>query len=218
MYLQGIGQPPLSAADRRRIPLEEGRFTWETGMPPPAAPGAAPQPSPRPAPTADGMTPKARASLAAKRAEEMPQARLNVESQGQDFDRLTKLAQEIKKSPGLSRATGMMGAIPSLPGGQAAGAEALINSMKAQISAMKLQAMRNASKTGGAVGQVTEKEWPRLENMIVALDPVKMDKETFQSKLDELVGEISKAKKSVGDAFTAEYGAQQTKKVRVVDW
>ena len=150
---------------------------------------------------------------AAKRAAEAPQARLAVESQGQDFDRLSTLAQEVKDHPGLGRATGMYGVIPSIPGGEAANADALIASMKAQVSGMKLQAMRNASKTGGAVGQVTEKEWPRLENMITALDNTKMDKATFQTKLTELIGEINKAKKTVLDAFTNEYG-QQPKRVK----
>ena len=109
-----------------------------------------------------------------------------------------------------------MGQIYSIPGGDAAQAQALVDSLKAQVSGIKLQAMRNASKTGGAVGNVTEKEWPRLENMITALDPVKMGKETFQKKLDELVGEMAKMKKSLNDAFANEYG-QQKKRVNFAD-
>lgn len=204
-------------------PLALGRYTFETGQQPPslgapqAIPAATPQqprtvPAPVPQPAAaapqpnDGLTPQAKAKLAAERAEKMPQARRSVELQFQDLDRIEAIANEIKKHPGLGRATGWAGALPSLPGGGAAQSEALIDSLRAQISGMKLQAMRNASPTGGAVGNVTEKEWPRLENMIVALDPIKMDKEVFKTKLGEVVTEIAKVKKTLGDTFATEYG------------
>lgn len=217
-YLPGVGQPAATPLERGKFDIDAGRYSFETGLPRPSlqAPGAQPAPGPaaprpqtQPAPAANvppGLTPKAQAELAKKRAEEMPEARKAVDLQVQDLDRLTTLATEIKDHPGLGRATGTVGAMPSIPGGQAAQADALITSLKAQISGMKLQAMRNASKTGGAVGNVTEKEWPRLENMITALDPVKMGRETFQKKLDEFVVEVGKVKKTMDDAFTNEYG------------
>lgn len=208
-------------------PIHLGRYQFETGQTPPALPGAAgatpgpqpapggqpvalPGPQPRPAlPGGSGpLTPQAAAKLAAERAEKMPSARQATELQGQDLDRLSKLAVELRDHPGIVGSTGILGAAPSVPGNSAAQAEALTTSLKAQVAGMKLQAMRNASKTGGAVGQVTEKEWPRLENMITALDPVKMGQETFQRKLEELVGEISKVKKSVNDSFKNEYGQE----------
>lgn len=154
-----------------------------------------------------GMTPEQQATLDAKRSAEAPQARQQVDLQIQDLDRLVALATELSGHKGLSRASGVMGAVPSIPGLPAANAEALIDSLKSQVAGMKIQAMRNASKTGGAVGQVTEKEWPRLENMVVALDPVKMGAETFRAKLGELTREIAKIKGVINEAFTAEYGA-----------
>lgn len=219
----GVGQPAPTPLDLANLGIRQGEHYFNTGQRPgmgvlpgqPPQAGATqptPQPSPAPAPgnVPPGLTPKDQAALAKKRAEEMPQARRMVDLQVQDLDRLTALAEEIKTHPGLSRATGTLGAFPSIPGGATAQADALISSLKAQISGMKLQAMRNASATGGAVGNVTEKEWPRLENMITALDPVKMGQATFQAKLNELVGEIGKVKKTMNDAFTNEYGKPGT--------
>jgi len=219
-------QKGLNPMQSAQLPMEQGRFTFETGMRPPgpqtppfagapSAPQAAQQPQPGPAPM-PGVTPKDAAAIAKARAESMPQAQQAVELQGQDLDRLSTLATELKAHPGLARASGAYGMLPSIPGGDAAQAQALVDSLKAQVSGIKLQAMRNASKTGGAVGNVTEKEWPRLENMITALDPVKMGKATFQAKLDELVGEMAKMKKSLNDAFANEYG-QQKKRVNFAD-
>jgi hypothetical protein len=145
---------------------------------------------------------------AVKRKSELPQAQLQVQSQIDDIDRLSTLANEILKEPALGRSVGLQGAIPNMPGSQAANATALVDSLKAQISGMKLQAMRNASKTGGAVGNVTEKEWPRLESMIVALDK-KMSPELFREKLSEVVSVMQQMKQNILGAFNQEYGDVQ---------
>lgn len=151
---------------------------------------------------------KTEATERAKLKVEQPQALLQVQSQHQDLDRLASAANELGKWD-IRRASGALGSMPSFPGGQAAQAESLITSLKAQVSGMKLQQMRAASKTGGAVGQVTEKEWPRLENMIVALDPVKMGPALFKQKLSELVVEIGKAKASIQGAYDSQYGVSK---------
>jgi hypothetical protein len=57
-----------------------------------------------------------------------------------------------------------------------------VNTLKAQASASNLNAMRQASKTGGALGNVTEKELKLLENMSGALDP---NSPSFTRDLDE---------------------------------
>lgn len=169
------------------------------------APIAMPGLSPRGAREAAEAAAKKEAEERAKLRVEMPEARQQVQIQNQDLDRLAGAAIEIINR-NLARSTGALGAMPSFPGGKAAQVESLVTSLKAQVSGMKLQAMRNASKTGGAVGQVTEKEWPRLENMIVALDPVKMGPEMFRKKLWELVNEINKVKGSIEQAFSSQYG------------
>src|SRR3546814_20638654 len=47
----------------------------------------------------------------------------------------------------------------------------LFRSLKSQIACSVRQAMRDASKTGGALGAVSEKELSLLQNNLAALDP-----------------------------------------------
>ena len=46
-----------------------------------------------------------------------------------------------------------------------------VSSLQAELAFGRLQEMREASKTGGALGQVSEKELDLLKNSLVALDP-----------------------------------------------
>ncbi len=221
-----------SAADSERLrqgrqqqSREDANLYFTTGMLPGAFNGGglgggglpmAPRPmSAAPAPAAaapsvpapmTGMTPKAQAERAAKITAERPDAQLHTQMQLDDIRRLRTLANEIANDPALGRSTGIRGAFPSVPGSAAANVDALIGSLKAQVSGMKLQAMRNASKTGGAVGQVTEREWPRLENMITALDKVKMNESQFKTKLNELMNEMDRIAASTTAAFEGQYG------------
>lgn len=148
-----------------------------------------------------------RALNAVEKAGDLPQAQLRIETQVGDIQRLTKLANEIMSNGALNRSVGFGTYFPSVRGGEAANVEALVSSLKAQVSGMKLQAMRDASKTGGAVGNVTEKEWPRLESMIIALDQEKMSGPKFREKLGELVLALRDAESNIKKAFTAEYGS-----------
>lgn len=165
---------------------------------------------------ADRAASRKREELKVSREADLPQAQLQVKTQLDDIDRLINLTNETMKSPALSRSVGLVGAFPSVPGNPAANVDSLVDSLKAQISGMKLQAMRNASKTGGAVGQVTEREWPRLENMIVALNK-KMSPEVFRSKLSELVEEMNKSKEALQSAFEQEYGSVMPQQRRRTD-
>jgi hypothetical protein len=104
-----------------------------------------------------------------KLAEEMPQATYAFRTTTANLDRMLQSATELAKDPGLRSITGMQGVFPNIPGGPAANAEAKLDALRNQIAMQTLQAMRDASKTGGAVGNVTEKEWPRLESALVSL-------------------------------------------------
>ena len=141
-----------------------------------------------------------------KRAENVPEGRLAAQTQLGNLDRITNQINQVINSPALARSVGLIGAFPNIPGSGAADTTAIIDSVKAQVSGMVLQAMRDASKTGGAVGAVTEKEWPRLEGMVSALDK-KMSPAQFREKLGELMQEIQISKRNIQQAFDSEYGA-----------
>src|SRR3990167_4629979 len=95
-----------------------------------------------------------------------------------ELSRLRETALQIKSHPGLSAITGGMGPfgliprekVMNYPGGDAANAEALLTTLKSQVGFNVLQAMRQASQTGGALGQVAVQELIMLQNNLAALD------------------------------------------------
>ena len=87
--------------------------------------------------------------------------------------------------------TGPIGAISgALPGGGwATDARALITTLKSGLAASALQAMRDASKTGGALGNVSDKDLELLQSKIANLDPNQSEgqlKEQLKVIYDEL--------------------------------
>ena len=100
---------------------------------------------------------------------EKPVATVAFNDAASNLDRLTDLAGQVAKHPGLSNATGLIGAFPNVPGSAASDATASLDSLKSQVAFSVLQAMRNASKTGGALGQVSDREEEMLANNLAAL-------------------------------------------------
>lgn len=87
-----------------------------------------------------------------------------------DMQRLRGKATEIANADALSRVSGPVGVLPDIPGGPASRVRSDLERLRAEVSVAALQRMRSMSATGGAVGQVTEKEWPRLEAALANLD------------------------------------------------
>jgi len=101
---------------------------------------------------------------------EQPQARATLSSVGASIDLLdNSITNLLSKKAALKNITGFAGALPLLYGDRRDAAETL-EEIKTQIAFNTLKEMREASKTGGAVGNVTEKEWPRLESAIKSLN------------------------------------------------
>lgn len=87
--------------------------------------------------------------------------------------------------------TGPVGAISgALPGGGwATDSRALIKTLQSGLAASALQAMRDASKTGGALGNVSDKDLELLQTKIANLDPNQSEaqlKEQLKVIYDEL--------------------------------
>lgn len=117
------------------------------------------------------------ADLKAQKASEKDTARLSATSA--QLDRLASSANELLQHPGLERITGLMSMAPSIPGGNAADAEAKLLTLKAQVGFNTLQEMRNNSQTGGALGQVSNIEINLLQN---ALDSIGQSQSPEQMK------------------------------------
>lgn len=71
-----------------------------------------------------------------------------------------------------------------------------------------LNQMRSMSPTGGAVGSVSEGEWPKLSSQIANLDPKRSD---FMERAAELKANLLKTKALLRDTFDKTYGTQLPK-------
>jgi hypothetical protein len=75
----------------------------------------------------------------------------------------------VKSEPGLSRATGYTGMLPSFSEGAAASAETRLANLKGKITALG----KAAAASTGAIGSIANQEWKILSDQIAAIDPVK---------------------------------------------
>lgn len=180
---------------------------------PQLAPSAAPRPFGTSASEADSAAERERRLAEVKRAENVPQARLILENQRNNLARIETQLDQALKEPGLDRAVGLVGAFPNIPGSDAANASALIKGLREQVSIMAVQAARDASRTGGAYGNMTEKEWPRLEGLLGTL-AMEQDPARFREKLSEVKSEIAIIRGNLNQAFQSEYGANNSPRER----
>lgn len=122
-----------------------------------------------------------------------------------DLQRLKGKATRLAEADALSRVTGLLGLVPDMPGGAASRVRSDLERLRDEVSVAALQRMRSMSATGGAVGQVTEKEWPRLEAALANLDSAQGDVQLRQSlkELADLAEEIStRAEQAANEQFS----------------
>lgn len=123
------------------------------------------------------------------------------------FDRLAVSANEVLNHPGLPRVTGLMGAVPNIPGSAASDAEAKLTTLKSQVGFSVLQEMRNNAKTGGALGQISDRENILLQNNLDALDKAQ-SYEQMQASLRNIVKYAEGAKDRLQEAYNLKHGEE----------
>jgi hypothetical protein len=133
------------------------------------------------------------------------QAKAGLAGTTAQLDRLRQAAVELKNDPGLSGITGITGRFPNAPGSDATRAEAKLNTLRSQIGFGVLQNMREMSKTGGALGSVSDKENELLQNNLAALDP-KQSREDFIKSLDKVIQYVDDSKARLQGAYNTAYG------------
>jgi len=121
------------------------------------------------------------------------------------MDRLASVANEVLNHPGLKGISGMRGALPNMPGSDAADAQALLGTLKSQVGFGVLQDMRNNSKTGGALGSVSDAEGKRLEANLAALDK-SQSLDQFKSNLAKIIKYSDEAKGRLREAYNLKHG------------
>jgi hypothetical protein len=138
---------------------------------------------------------------AAKTRGELPQAKARLDLASGALDSLEQAVTDLGSKPGLPKvAGGLWEAYAPNVSEDARNAGTDLASIKNRIAGTVLQAMREASKTGGAVGAVTEREWPRLEGMIANLDP-SQGIDQFRRNLGEVVAYTQRVKAAMRQAY-----------------
>ena len=123
----------------------------------------------------------------------------SVNNVSANMDRLAQEANRLLTHPGLAKTTGLrswaplVGGLATVPGTDAANFKASLETLKSQAGFSVLQAMRDASKTGGALGQVSDFENRMLQANLAALDTAQSEEE-FKAALNKIIKYTEDAK------------------------
>ena len=131
----------------------------------------------------------------------------SIDAELKNIDKLIGSETAPKLHKGLASATGPIAS--RLPTGRTdtANAEAYIKSLQSKASINSLQSIRG---TAGAIGTMTEREWPRLESMKATLQETQGTDQFIQSLKDyraELKNMKLKSKEALNTDYSTEIGA-----------
>lgn len=137
-------------------------------------------------------------------------ARSAAGAAGTRYDRMIKSAEQLLKSPRLDTIIGnIQGNIPetalSVSSQGAANALALYNTLLVRGGFAELQNLRDASITGGALGQISDRENVMLQQAAATLARTQ-DEATFRQRLREYINELRASKQRVQDAWERDFG------------
>lgn len=148
------------------------------------------------------LTPKQKRDLELARPTTMGSVEYVVNTNRQMRDTV----KEILNSPGFDDAFGLGGETKSkVPGSPAANVRSRLEQLTGSLFVEALTAMRNASKTGAAVGSVTEKEGSKLEASRAAIQQFQ-SAESARKELTRLLRQLEGAEGSVVNAYKRTYG------------
>jgi hypothetical protein len=152
-------------------------------------------------PSSPGLSPKE----IQKREAVFPQATSSVKSIETKSDQFITELEKLRDDPGLDQITGpIYGRTPSVSRAGSR-AQALYDKIFAKGGFQALQDMREASKTGGALGNVSNEEGRRLEKSVVGgLDRTQNIADVKQG-INDLIQEILVSKSRVREAYDSTY-------------
>ena len=184
---QAAGMTPLTAATAKMAGIGAA----------PARAGAAKAEVPE----TGGLSPKD----LQKREAAFPQATQAIRGFETKSEQFIKELEKLRDDPGLNQITGpIFGRTPSVSR-EGSRAQALYDKIFAKGGFQALQDMREASKTGGALGNVSNEEGRRLEKSIVGgLDRTQNIKDVQQG-INDLIDEIRTSQARVRDAYDMTY-------------
>jgi hypothetical protein len=107
----------------------------------------------------------------------------------------------VKSEPGLSRATGFSGQLPSFSEGAAASADVRLANLKGKVTALG----KAAAAASGAIGSIATVEWKILSDQIANIDPVK-GTGLLLNQLDLVELQAKGAMERIQDGYQRQFG------------
>ena len=158
-------------------------------------------------PAAPGLSPKD----IQKREAVFPQATSSVKSFETRSEQFIKELEKLRDDPGLDQITGAIyGRTPSVSR-EGSRAQSLYDKIFAKGGFQALQDMREASKTGGALGNVSNEEGRRLEKSVVGgLDRTQNIADVKQG-INDFIDEIRVSQARVREAYDTTYSYKSDK-------
>ena len=151
-------------------------------------------------PTTTGLAPKE----IQKRNADFPAAKAAIDGYETKADNFVKDLQALRDHPGLSQITGFVaGRVPALTA-EGRAAQALYDKIVAKGGFQALQDLRAASKTGGALGNVSNQEGKQLVQSFAAIDR-KQDAPDVQAALDQAIADVEGSKTRMREAYDSTY-------------
>jgi len=139
-----------------------------------------------------------------KREAKYPAATAAVKETIATQDQLIKDLEDLKGHKGLDGMTGLVGGRTPNITSEAREAKAKFDKIMARGGFSELAAMRAASPTGGALGNISDTEGKYLRQAFAALDPTQ-DTKSFQKAIDDAIMELKGSRGRVQDAYDTTY-------------
>jgi hypothetical protein len=127
----------------------------------------------------------------------------SIDAEIKNIDKLIGSEAKPELHPGLTSAVGPVSSRLPTVSNKAGNAEALIKSLQSKASINSLQTIRG---TAGAVGTLTEREWPRLESMKATLQE-SQSPDQFVTSLVDYRKELQNMKLKAKEALNTDYSA-----------
>jgi len=133
-----------------------------------------------------------------------PKETLRKDTIKNNLGTLRTALEELRDHKGLSGITGaVFGRTPSVAE-DSINAQAKLESVQSKIFISALQSMREASKTGGAVGNVSDAEGKKLQNSMAALSRVQGTPQ-YRKEVNKIIDQIDKSLKVIDTAYSSVY-------------
>jgi hypothetical protein len=139
-----------------------------------------------------------------KRESVLPQATSAVKGFEAKSDGFVRDLEKLRDHPGLNQITGLVaGRVPAVTGAGRA-AQALYDKVIAKGGFQALQDLRDASKTGGALGNVSNQEGKQLASSFAAINRTQ-DTNDVKAALDQAIADVQGSRTRIREAYDQTY-------------